>query len=296
MKKNSRNAMLVCLAMLVSCLALVSIPTACHRGTFEEQRAAAEARIGVGDAMGAVKAYRSLIRQYATDDRRAELLLRIGDIESSVMDDPQAAMASYSEAIAAVPLSAAAQIARERRASLREERGEFNGAIEDYSVLLKYAVDAATSYRYRILLSGVYLSSGDYRQARVELKQMIEDAKTPSEFREKAYFLAGESFFLEGKTQRAAEYYQALLNEFPKSVLAPEAKLHLASCLEELGYLGPAREVTKGAAKDYPNKDVVNARLKSIDERGSMPPSPTGKKAGTPETAQGKKGLQKKTP
>ena len=257
---------------------------ACGRGSFEERRAAAEARVGLGDPKGAVSDYRALARSFREDARRGEILLRIADIQATVLSDPAAALTAYGEAIAGAPLSPAGQLARERRASLREERGDYEGAIEDYSMLLKYAVDDDSRCRYRVLLSGVYLAGGDYRQARVELKQLIEDPKSPPDARERAYFLAAESFFLEGKTGRAIEYYQALLNAFPKSPLAPEAKLHLATCLEEQGYLGFARDVTKGAAKDYPNQKVVDARIKSIDERGKMPAKPAPPKSGAPSS------------
>lgn len=264
-------------------IGLLSATAACSRGSFEEQRTAAEARVGLGDPKGAVGAYRAMAHRFHGDERRGELLLRIADIQATVLNDPAAALTAYGEAIAQAPLSPAGQLARERRAALREERGDYEGAIEDYSMLLKYAVDDESRCRYRILLSGVYLAGGDFRQARVELKQMIEDPQSLPDAREKAYFLAAESFFLEGKTGRAIEYYQALLNAFPKSALAPEAKLHLATCLEEQGYLGPAREVTRGAAKDYPNPKVVDARLKSIDERGKMPSKPAAPKPAAPK-------------
>ncbi len=267
----------------ITLIGILAAAAACSRGSFEERRAAAEAKVGLGDPKGAVSAYRSLAQAFREDARRGEILLRIADIQATVLSDPAAALTAYGEAIADAPLSPAGQLARERRAALREERGDYEGAIEDYSTLLKYAVDDASRCRYRILLSGVYLAGGDFRQARVELKQMIEDPDSPPDAREKAYFLAAESFFLEGKAGRAIEYYQALLSAFPKSPLAPEAKLHLATCLEEQGYLGPAREVTRGV-KDYPNQKVVDARVRSIDERGKMPSKPAAPKPQAPSS------------
>lgn len=250
---------------------------ACSRGSFDERLAAAEAHLGAGNTKAALSDYRSLADHYKGDPRRVEILLRIADLYSTVLEDPETAIRAYGEVISTGPLTQEAQSARERRAALRESRGDYEGAIEDYSLLLKHFGSGENSYRYTVLLAGVYVSDRNYRQARVEIKPLVDGKDVPADVREQALFIASESFFLEGNTQRAAEYYQWFLKDFPKSQLAPEVKLHLATCLEEMGYLGQARDLTNSAQGQYPNKKVVNARLKSIDERGNTkapPPRP----------------------
>ncbi|HQH80951.1 MAG TPA: hypothetical protein PK599_06125, partial [bacterium] len=67
--------------------------------------------------------------------------------------------------------------------------------------------------------------------------------------------------------EEAIRWYDALIENFPDSELAPEAKLHMATCFEETGRLGAARNVTERSS-DYPNQKVVDARMKSIDKKG----------------------------
>jgi tetratricopeptide (TPR) repeat protein len=273
--------------LIAIALLCVAACGACSKdpSSFDERVAAAEAHLGLGDPEGALSAYRSIAKHFAGDERCAGIFVRIGDLESTVLRDPAKAIQAYGKAIDAAPLSAAAQAARERRAALRAERGDHEGAIEDYAGLLKYYPNDPNRYRYRVLLAGVYLTARNYRQARVELKPLVEAKDTPAEAREQAIFIAAESFFVEGKTERAIEYYDWFLRDFPKSELASEVKLHLATCFEEMGQLGAARELTKGASKEYPNRGVIDARLKSLDDRGKNPQNTRKEKAGAPQQA-----------
>ena len=108
----------------------------------------------------------------------------------------------------------------------------------------------------------------ELEQARVELKPLFKDSDVPKEVLEKAIFVAAESYFLEGKSRKASGYYRWLLEEFPESDLAAEAKLHLATCYEEMGYLGVAGSITRSAEEEYPNRGVIDARIESLKARG----------------------------
>ncbi len=254
--------------VIILCL-LSLMATACSRGdiNLDERISKAEAHIGLGDYTVAMREYHSIANSLKNDPRHAAILLRIADLYATSIGNTEAALNAYGEVIAKSPLSEAAREARERRAALRERMGDFEGAIEDYSALLKYFGGDRRDMRYRVLLAGVYLSLKDYRQAKVEIKPILNDPEVPDDMLEQAIFLAAESYFLEGKVNWASGYYRWLLEKFPNSELAAEAKLHLATCYEELGYLGVAGYMTKSAAEDYPNRRVVDARLKSIKER-----------------------------
>jgi tetratricopeptide (TPR) repeat protein len=259
-----RHSFKIVAILLLLCATGCGTPSS---SSFEEQVTAAEAHLGLGNPKAALADYRAIARHVRGDPRRAEILLRIADLEATVLGDPARAIVAYGETIDERPLAATAQIARERRAALREERGDFEGAIEDYAALLKYFPNDSNRYRYQVLLAGVYLSGRNYRQARLEVKPLIELPTTPAEVREQALFIAAESFFLEGKGGRAIEYYEWFLHDFPQSSLAAEAKLHLATCFEEQGQLGAAQELMRSASKEYPNQKAVNARLKSLTDR-----------------------------
>lgn len=271
--------------ILLLCAGIMAM--SCSRGNFDERMADAEARLGAGNAKIALKKYISITKDFKDDSRCAGIFLRIADLYSTTFDDPASAVHFYGEAIDASPLSYASQIARERRAALLEKKGDYEGAIEDYAALIKHFGNGNDEYRYRALLASVYISDRNYRQARIEIKPLVEGKDVPADMREQAVFIAAESFFIEGRQDRAAEFYQWFLNDFPKSSLAPEAKLHFATCLESMGYLGMARDVTRSAAGQYPNKKVIAARIKSLDERGAPMPKEKSEKAKQKKTKKG---------
>ena len=254
--------------ILCSCLLLA----ACEKPQgFDADYKKAEARVGLGETDDALAAYRRLADRYPDDPRRPGVLLRIGDLYATVLKDDAMAIKAYGRVVDDYPLSDASMLARERRAHLAEKAGQPDSAIEDYYALLKHFPDRADRTRYRILLVGAYLAQRNFVQARIELKPLLEDPKTPPGIREQALFAGGESHFLADEPDKAVPYYQQLLKEFPTSPLASEAELHFATCVEEMGYLGTARDITRDAARDYPNRQVIDARLKSLKERGTKP-------------------------
>lgn len=265
--KNRRGK--VCVTCAIALLFLGLPLAACHTPRdFEAELSAAESKVGMGDAEGALHAYRKIADRFPDDPRRAGVLMHIALLYATTLADEEMAIRSFGRVIDGYPLSEAARLARERRAELSLRRGEFDGAIGDYSGLLKLDPEHPEARRWRLLLAGAYLSQRNFRQARLELIPLVDDPQSPPAIREQALFTVAESFFLEGNLARAVPFYEELLRAFPQSPLASEAELHLASCLEEMGYLGTARDLTRDAARDYPNRKVIDARLKSLQERG----------------------------
>lgn len=255
-------------SLIIASIILVAL-AACSRGAdFDDRVTKAESQIGLGNYLAALNIYTSLVDDYASDPRRAGVLLKIADLQATGLGNTGKALEYLGEVISVEPLSEAARLARERRASIRQGQGDNEGAIEDYSALLKHFAADGHSQLYRVQVAGVYLSMRNYGQARTEIKPLFKDKGVPSEVLERAIFIVAESYFLEGKPRKASGYYRWLLEEFPKSDLSAEAKLHLATCYEEMGFLGVAGFVTKSAAEDYPNRGVIDARLKSLRARG----------------------------
>jgi len=272
--------------ILIACALLVG---ACDSkpSDFESELAKAEAQLGLGRPDKALYAYRSLVRHHEGDPRWAGVMLRIAELYSTVLGDSASALNTLSEVIDRSPLTESGRKAMLVRAELRVEEGDYPGAIEDYAALIKHFPEGEGAMLYRVLLASVYLTARDFMQARIEIKPLIEAKEVPNDIREKVIFIAAESFFLDGNVKRASGYYQWLLKDFPESSLVPEAKLHLATCIEEMGYMGIARQITQDAAEDYPNKAVIEARLKSIDYRGSKSASQMREELGIPEPAEG---------
>lgn len=265
---NRHHNMIPFLKYICLALCLISIAS-CKPKSFDAIYREAEAKVGLSNIDGALVEYRRLANQFPDDPRRPGILMRIAELYNSLVGNDDLAIESYGRVINEYPLTEAGRQAREKRIALLEKKGRKDEVIEDYYALIKYFPEYADRDRYRMLLVGAYLAQRNYPQARTEIKPLVEEKGISPEIREQALFAAAESYFLEDKAEKAAPFYQALLKEFPNSNLASESELHLATCIEEMGYLGPARDLTKDAAKDYPNPKVIDARLKSIEDRGT---------------------------
>lgn len=239
---------------------------ACSSSTFDQDIMNAEAKIGLNDTAGALKIYRHIAEKYPNDKRRPEVLVRIARVQNIFLGDYASAAKSYSRVIGDYPESKAAIDAREERAELYHKMGDMEGAVEDISTLIKRFPDNAD--KYRLMLARMYMATKEYVQARVELAQVIKSKTVSKNFIEEAAFMYAESYFLTGDTDAAAGWLDAFIKEFPKSEYIDEAKLHLATCLEETGKLGAAKTVMEDV-KNYPNQKVIDSRMKSMEGRGT---------------------------
>ncbi len=240
----------------------------CTKLTFDESYRRAEGEIGLGNYTKAVKIYDRLVKNNPNDARTAVIWLRLGDLYANPLGDVKRGLAAYQQAIEAAPTSEAARLAHERRAVLFEKENHPLGSVEEYTALLKYFPGHDDAQMYKMKLGEAYIMGNEFQQARTELRGFVEKTGVAPEFRYRALFNIGETYFLEGKPGKAVRFYYAMLKEAPKSALAGEAELRVATCLEEMGYLGTAHKFAQDAKKRYPNEAVVEGRLKGIENRG----------------------------
>ena len=246
---------------------LLAFLTSCSSSTFDEAIRHAEEQVGLGNFESAAKMYEDIIEKHATDPRTAAVLLQLGDLYANAMGDDIDALNAYQRCIEAEPTSEAARIAHEKRAEVFEREGRWGGMVEEYTALLKYFHDHPDASQYRMRLGEAYITGREFQQARTELRSFVEKEKVPGDLRQRALFDIGETYFLEGKPGKAVRFYYALTQEAPKSKLAPESELRIATCLEEMGYLGTAHKFAQEAKKTYPNKEVVEDRMKGMEKR-----------------------------
>jgi TolA-binding protein len=245
---------------------LLAFLTSCSRPAFDEAVKRAEEQVGLGNFREAAEIYESVIGKYPHDSRIAAVLLQLGNLYAAIGDDDQAFNA-YQRCIEAEPTSEAARFAHEKRAELYGREDRWGGMVEEYTALLKYFPDHPDVQEYRMRLGEAYITGRQYQQARTELRSFVEKEKVSPELRQRALFDIGETYFLEGKPGKAVRFYYALTQEAPKSKVAPEAELRIATCLEEMGYLGTAHKFAEEAKKTYPNKEVVEDRMKGMEKR-----------------------------
>lgn len=246
--------------------AVILLSAGCKPKGFDEDLRDAESKMGMGRQGAAMKMYESIAKRYPRDSRRHEILLKIAEMAEVLEADDKVAIEAYGHVIKEYPDTESARVAHEKRAELRQKNGDIEGAIEEYTALI--GIYPQYESFYRVLLGGAYIAKVDYTQARVEIGPLFRADLVPADILEQAAFAYAESLFLEDHLEMAIKWYRAFLANFPDSKQADEAKLHLATCLEEMGHLGLASSVMKSAS-GYPNKNVIETRLKSMGERGA---------------------------
>jgi len=227
----------------------------------------AEAKLGLGRANVAIEAYESILKKYPKDSHCPDIMYKIAEIYEKVLHNKSAALMKYKSVINAYPITEYSRKARERIAYICTNSNRIDCSIEQYEALIKFF--PAYAEFYRTLLAGSYMASKKYAQAREELKPILGMNAVPADVMAQAVFAYAESLFLEGQLAEASRWYKVFLSHFPKSKLAGEVKLHLATCLEDAGKFGSARRMMKSASSEYPNKAVIETRINGLEKKGS---------------------------
>lgn len=264
----------VCVGLLVS---LIVGASSCTRSqplspdAFQAELRRIEGLVGLGKFEPAVDAYQRLAAREPLTSRSAALWVLIGQLYAGPLLRRDLALIAFGKAAEMAPLSEAARVAREQRAGIFEEEGVVDAMIEEYARLVKYYPEHERRFWYRLRMAEGFLIGKRYQEARAELEVLGKMTGLPEDIREHAFFDLGESYFLDGSMEKAGRTYISFLKQYPKSTFKGEVDLRIAACAEELGYLGTAYQFAADARDAYPNKEVVESRLKSLEQRGTKP-------------------------
>ena len=249
---------IICLIFFLAFLA------ACSSSNIEDSLRRAQGLVGIGKYEQATKIYQQILEKNTQPEQKQQVLLLLADLYVNSLGDVVKGLDIYQQCIEINPYSEAALNAHQKRAEIFERKGLSQQLVEEYAVIYKYFPKA----QYRLHLGEAFIANKDYEQARVELREFLEDPEVSQEWKNRVLFDIGESYFLENKPHEALKFYFAFLEMAPKSKLASEVKLRIASCFEEMGRLGMAQKYTQKALEDYPNKQVVQERLEALKKRG----------------------------
>jgi len=226
---------------LIVSLVAVSFFLSCSSSNFVDSERRAEDLIQSGQYQKAAKIYEKIVNEYPKSPEISGAILRLADLRVSFLGDLVKGLDEYEKVIKLDPFSEAARLAHEKRALIFQTNNLAQKAIEEYSVLIKFF----PSDEYRMQLAEAYISNKDYDQARIELKPFLFPDKQNSGYRERAIFNIAETYYIEGNPSEAIRFYQAYLEVGQEPALIPEVELKIASCLEEMGYLGMSQKYLK---------------------------------------------------
>ena len=153
---------------------------------------------------------------------------------------------------------------------------DYDEAVEDFAYLIYYYPKNKLSFDAQVDIVEIYMNKlKDYPQARVEIQRLLEhypnkdgmdqyqymlaqcfynmrdfdqtrleylillDSYPNSDLRPQVYYDIANTYFIEGsgKLDKAIEYYQKVIDEYPESDLINECNFYIAASLEEKGEL-----------------------------------------------------------
>ena len=157
--------------------------------------------------------------------------------------------------------------AKRHLAAVYEEDPETrHRALQIYQQLLLAEELADERDWLRLKLVRLNMQMGKMDQARLEVRDLLEE-HPQSDLRPQAYYLAGYSFYLEKRHELALYVFRRTAEDFPGTETALRAQYFIADTLEEQGHMREALKAYTALKGKYPNPDVVNMRIKTLQAR-----------------------------
>jgi tetratricopeptide (TPR) repeat protein len=149
---------------------------------------------------------------------------------------------------------------------LRDRMGDLPGAIAQFKALaIAYpGRSGADDFQYQAVEG--YFVLRDYAQARTEARALL-DRFPDSPRAPQARFLQASSYEMEGRRAEAAAAFQELIDRAPASEAAPRARLALARLLEQGGDNVQALALLIASLKDDPEPKVLQAEIARLQNK-----------------------------
>jgi hypothetical protein len=121
--------------------------------------------------------------------------------------------------------------------------------------------------KYQYMLAQCFYNMRDFDQTRLEYLILL-DSYPNSELRPQVYYDIANTYFIEGsgKLDKAIEYYQRVIDEYPDSDLIGECNFYIAASLEEKGELYEALNIYEELLGVYQNPRVVELRIEAVKD------------------------------
>jgi len=246
---------------------LISASFGCKRVSREEEKLFydAERHLAASDYATAIEKFSVFVDKYPDSQLAAASQYKTGYINYKFLKRPKDALKAYAVLLYVYPDSSYVINAREDRAAIFSDGDNHRQAVEEYIWLVK-AGPESNAARYRFELANEYMGVGDFKQARIELDDLLKK-RPSSEYTERAHFLIAMTYFMGGEYLEAANSFDYVMKKYAGQPVAMEAKLEKASSLIAGGYLGEAMKLLKELEKEYPNKSIVRIKMVAVEER-----------------------------
>ncbi|MCK4738965.1 MAG: tetratricopeptide repeat protein [Deltaproteobacteria bacterium] len=262
---STRSSILFIFVLSIS-LVISGCGGSSEQDTFEE----AQRLLGEGNYQGAIDEYSALVEAYPASSYAPKSQYKIAYIYKRFLKDTVSAEEAYNMLLHLYPDSEEAIFSREDLAFIYHRRGAHRKAIEHYGYLIEHGPkDLKNTFLFKIALE--YIELNDFRQARVELKEILR-AEVKGKLVPKTLYRVATTYHLEGNLDEALEAYNLVIEKLPKHALALESKLGIATVLEESGELVKALVTLNLLLSEYPNSGAIRLRIERAKERQKNAP------------------------
>jgi len=224
---------------------------------------AAERDLGAGAFHEAISGYAYVASEFPSSSYAPKSQYMVASIYNRHLSDPASALRAYSTLISVFPRSREAWLAKEDMARLYSRMGDHWKAVDAFQALLETRPGERDKFLYLIAME--YVMMDDFRQARVELVELLDAASDARLIPEIMYRIA-ETYYIEGSLEKAMEAFDELISRYPENRFSLEARLGKARALTEIGSLTEALGILKGLEDEYTNREAIRTQIASIEK------------------------------
>lgn len=221
-----------------------------------------EKRLSEGEYGKAIEEYSYVAADFQESPYAPKSLYKITFIYNHHLGDVKGAREAYSRLIVMFPDSPEALEARQDMAAMYSGAGEHRRAIEEYQRLMEDLPEARAKYQYMIAME--YVMMNEFRQARVELVELLDVINNPNLSPVIRYEIAN-TYYIGGNMDEAIKRYDEIIARFPEHKIIVEVRFAKARALNEEGRLSDALAILKSLDGQYPNAEALKKHIELIE-------------------------------
>ena len=260
---------------LITCACLLAL-AGCTLSSEDLEFKRAEEASKSGKNEVAFKHYKTVVDRYVKDKlaiRSAQEGARIAHYELKKFPD---AIALYKHIILYAPNEGDRLAAQKKLAELYFSQSlDYNQAIAEYSRLVETPHSHAEDGVYRFAIARSYFYLNNFFQATVEIDKILS-LKPSEELGFDALMLKANIYLSTKKLDEAIATLQDLIKRYPARSKKETVGLVLAICYEEQKNYAKAVEMLESIKDDYPRKQFIESKIKTLRERQSLQPGARG--------------------
>jgi TolA-binding protein len=218
-----------------------------------------------GKFVEAVDLFEKLHDEHPTFVRGPQALFQTAEIQDLYLGRYSDAVLTYLLLERNFPKAAEVVAARKQVAVLYKYRLKDCGqAIAVYQKVLDQPGRENDQFQYEV--ADCYFRLNNFDQARIEFESLINNYPQSALVAEVQYRIA-VTYALEGKQPEAAGTYRLVVERWPDSPYALEARFGLATVLEEQEKLLEALKILEELSGVYPKQDILERKTEQVRER-----------------------------